>query len=1319
MTLKKHFIASVFVLTLGLVVLVFSFFPSQASADWEVVGNAGFSAGEATYPKIFIDGNNVPYVAYRDDANINYYSTIKKFNGTTWDVLGSEGVITGYDPYLAFDTSNVPYVAFRDATNSNKATVKKFNGTSWVVVGSAGFSAGMADYNRIAFTSDNIPYVVFRDGSGGFGNIKATAMKLNGDTWEVVGGARFSAGDINSLSIAFDGDNVLYVAYSDVTNSYKSTVMKLNGSSWSVVGAVGFSSGRANGVSLAIDGNDIPYVAYSDTVNAEKATVMKLNGSSWGVVDTVGFSSGAINAASIKIDGDNVPYVAIGSNVMKFNGTSWEVVGTATAGGSFDIDIDGNNIPYIITTEAVSYKLSVMKYVAAVAPTITTNVATDITATSVTLNGTITNNGGENPEIYFDYGPDTNYEANGDRVGGTMGEGDSFSTDITGLTCGTTYHYRAVGVNSAGEGDGDSMTFTTSTCSVDSTAPTFGAHIGTTGTPGGTTTIGVTVNDNESVASAEISFDDGDTYEPMTETPASINRNQATQRRYTYDLDIPENQTANIDYTIRAYDGEDNPATLEDTIVIEIETPAPTFAGGAGTLGSPYQISTCQQLEDINYTPDDGDTFPFLTEGKYFILNNDIDCSDTVNWNDGAGFMPIGQTGEVPDWNSYRQPFYGFFDGDNHKISGLYIYRPNLYDGGLFGEIYNDSNDASIIKNLNIIDADIKTYGNSGILAGQIEYADISHVSATGQVDTTSNESPATFHISQLKDNKYEEEYSHHYGVKYSTENFDFNNLKDSLTLKINQNDLPFASIDAVSLNACEIKVDPLYAKNKDGINILDDISSIDNNVADAHEKDIEISWSLPSDCTSATLSLTADEYGDALPFEFSNSNNKYILGTNNKTLTIDGKIDEVKDMTPTYSPYWVPSTGHPEGNVYFYVTDDTNYLYLSADIAIDNTDDVGSDWMSLTINGKRFKIDDNDSTYGMCAFVLTDKVSWKHQTCEMRIPKNEINTTKPISFILNYYGTLGQGGYTGGLIGGSDYSNINNTFSNVNVRGVSSVGGLIGYSDSDNISNSYAFGDVEGQQYVGGLIGGVSNYDSSNVILNSYSIGSVTGETNVGGLIGDLNYNFGTYTDDYVKNSGWYQTQAETNMKGIGYTTEDEDGAEVTYKETNNTVFYSKNHGVYALGQEGGWDFDTTPIWYEYTDNYPQFVAQGGIIPTPTHHHSQVIGTSSGAIRQFQEKQTPPVLQPTIPTSTPIITSITLNITRLLKLNMTGDDVKALQVYLNTHGFPIALTGAGSLGHETTKFGLLTKKAVIAFQKAHNLTPDGIVGPKTLEKMK
>lgn len=71
----------------------------------------------------------------------------------------------------------------------------------------------------------------------------------------------------------------------------------------------------------------------------------------------------------------------------------------------------------------------------------------------------------------------------------------------------------------------------------------------------------------------------------------------------------------------------------------------------------------------------------------------------------------------------------------------------------------------------------------------------------------------------------------------------------------------------------------------------------------------------------------------------------------------------------------------------------------------------------------------------------------------------------------------------------------------------------------------------------------------------------------------------------------------------------------------------------------------------------------------------------------------------------------------RDLKLNSIGEDVKALQIYLNTHGYTLTNTGPGSLNNETNYFGSLTRQALIRFQKDNNITPAvGYFGPITRE---
>lgn len=77
--------------------------------------------------------------------------------------------------------------------------------------------------------------------------------------------------------------------------------------------------------------------------------------------------------------------------------------------------------------------------------------------------------------------------------------------------------------------------------------------------------------------------------------------------------------------------------------------------------------------------------------------------------------------------------------------------------------------------------------------------------------------------------------------------------------------------------------------------------------------------------------------------------------------------------------------------------------------------------------------------------------------------------------------------------------------------------------------------------------------------------------------------------------------------------------------------------------------------------------------------------------------------------------TSGALGLTRTLKRGMTGEDVRRLQAFLNTHGYVVAASGAGSLGNETTYFGPRLAATVVKYQKAKGIVPtSGIVGTLT-----
>jgi hypothetical protein len=95
------------------------------------------------------------------------------------------------------------------------------------------------------------------------------------------------------------------------------------------------------------------------------------------------------------------------------------------------------------------------------------------------------------------------------------------------------------------------------------------------------------------------------------------------------------------------------------------------------------EIYTCADLQNISND----------LSGNYKLMKR-IDCSDSVNWNAGAGFKPIG--------NESLQ-FMGNIDGYSHYITNLHINRPTEDFVGLFGYLI----DFTTVERLRLKDGNI------------------------------------------------------------------------------------------------------------------------------------------------------------------------------------------------------------------------------------------------------------------------------------------------------------------------------------------------------------------------------------------------------------------------------------------------------------------------------------------------------------------------------------------------------------------------------------------------------------------------------------
>jgi len=94
------------------------------------------------------------------------------------------------------------------------------------------------------------------------------------------------------------------------------------------------------------------------------------------------------------------------------------------------------------------------------ASTVTTSAASNVASSSTTLNGTVDPNGCSTT-VRFQYGRTTSYgstTANQTKTGNTM---QNVAVNISGLSGGTTYHFRIVATNSSGTRFGNDRTFTT------------------------------------------------------------------------------------------------------------------------------------------------------------------------------------------------------------------------------------------------------------------------------------------------------------------------------------------------------------------------------------------------------------------------------------------------------------------------------------------------------------------------------------------------------------------------------------------------------------------------------------------------------------------------------------------------------------------------------------------------------------------------------------------------------------------------------------------------------------------------------------------
>lgn len=210
-------------------------------------------------------------------------------------------------------------------------------------------------------------------------------------------------------------------------------------------------------------------------------------------------------------------------------------------------------------------------------PSMTTSAATSISKYGATLNGTINENGSDaTGGAFFRYSTSAaTIDADGGTASSTTnpaGTGGGLSSTaynrtISGLSCGTTYYFKAWGTNGRGSGEGTRRSFTTSACPSITQGASVGVVMSEDSSP---TPFSLVLNASESVTWS--------IFNQASNGTASVTATSATAKSVSYTPNA--NYNGSDSFVVRISDG----TTTDDitvNVTINAVSDAPVISQGA------------------------------------------------------------------------------------------------------------------------------------------------------------------------------------------------------------------------------------------------------------------------------------------------------------------------------------------------------------------------------------------------------------------------------------------------------------------------------------------------------------------------------------------------------------------------------------------------------------------------------------------------------------------------------------------------------------------------------------------------------------------
>ncbi|MBN2453838.1 MAG: hypothetical protein JXB40_06260, partial [Candidatus Omnitrophica bacterium] len=537
-----------------------------------------------------------------------------------------------------------------------------------------------------------------------------------------------------------------------------------------------------------------------------------------------------------------------------------------------------------------------------------------------------------------------------------------------------------------------------------------------------------------------------------------------------------------------------------------------------------------------------------------FTVMNDVDASDTVNWNGRLGFDPI-------------RGFYGKLDGQGNTVSGLTIERPDEDYVGLFGDTNRapDNWTVPVIQNLNLASAAVSGRDYVGTLVGAGYGTDIRNINLS-DVDVNGRNSVGGL-----------------IGLSSDKANYYLNGFGRWIEHAQTPGLVSYSSVSGNVMGTGEF-IGGLVGRTANAGSTSLMLNSISYSSSSATVTGNNAVGGLLGNLNSVNL------YGQGVSNCYADG---YVYGNSNFGGLVGQNIQSgITGITDSYTP-----------NIYNALDLQLMKYDLDGTFTVMNDVDASDtvNWngekgfepinnFKGTFNGGGHTIDGiainrpNDWCVGLFGYIDGATIS------DVGISGGSIKGSQYVGALVGYSNATGlrsssisrsfstasvEGIYSvGGLVGYAYRTSISDSYVNAAVRGTQDVGGLVGYNDYySTISNSYSAGSSYGINSNNNNIGGLVGLNNHAAISNSYSVALVSGSGNYGRLVGENAY--GT-----IRNSA--ELDLHNGINAIGYDDATNGPRRYLYPDMGLDVispwiFYSPRYlpTIYT-----SWNFDS--IWSE-----------------------------------------------------------------------------------------------------------------------------------------